>query len=41
MNQLLNFSEDVDTDLLDQIVSVFYSGSVSSTEVSVYRIQLD
>lgn len=35
MDQLLDFSKDIDTDLLDRIVSVFYSGTASSAEVSL------
>lgn len=34
MDQLLDFSKDIDTDLLDRIVSVFYSGSASSADRS-------
>lgn len=34
MDQLLDFSKDIDTDLLDRIVTVFYSGSASQADVS-------
>lgn len=34
MEQLLDFSKDIDIDLLDQIVTVFYSGSSNAAAVS-------
>ncbi len=33
MDQLLDFSKDIDIDLLDRIVSVFFSGTSGSAEV--------
>lgn len=37
MDQLLDFSKDIDTDLLDRIVSVFFSGSATSAEVCIHK----
>lgn len=34
MDQLLDFSKDIDIDLLDRIVSVFFSGTSGSAERS-------
>lgn len=38
MEQLLDFSKDVDTDLLDRIVTVFFSGQGSAAEVCLISI---